>query len=201
MAAHFERNHRKGEKEPDPEAPPHIAIFFAGAVRCCRHDGLECHAADRAASGAGALDFGMHRAGPDGAFGCIGCGRLAFCGIKIGIGLEFGEAACAAEIVMLAAMRRGVRCGGRIDRHAADGIGRAPAAFFCALMIVHRRRSRMCRMPASRRGGPNATGRVRRWRRSWRFQNGAASIDTQERRLSLGFSLPCAVRSRAFGPR
>src|SRR3546814_2622433 len=57
MAAHFERNHREGEKEPVPEAPLHIVIFFAGAVRCCRHDGLECHAADRAASGAGALDL------------------------------------------------------------------------------------------------------------------------------------------------
>src|SRR3546814_4312567 len=67
MAAHFERDDGKGEKESDPEASPHIAIFFAGAVRCGRHDRLKCHATDGAASGTGLLDFGMHRAGPDGA--------------------------------------------------------------------------------------------------------------------------------------
>src|SRR3546814_5439614 len=42
MAAHFERDDGKGEKESDPEASPHIAIFFAGAVRCGRHDRLKC---------------------------------------------------------------------------------------------------------------------------------------------------------------
>src|SRR3546814_2121776 len=84
----------------------------------------------------------MHRAGPDGALGRIGCGRLAFYSIAIGIGLELREAACAAKIIMFAAVRRNVRRGGRVDRHAADWIGRAPAAFFRALMIVHRRRSR-----------------------------------------------------------
>src|SRR3546814_4632287 len=47
---------------------------------------------------------------------------------------------------MFAAVRRNVRRGGRVDRHAADWIGRAPAAFFRALMIVHRRRSRTCLM-------------------------------------------------------
>src|SRR3546814_10253852 len=62
MAAHFERDDGKGEKESDPEASPHIAIFFAGAVRCGRHDRLKCHATDGAASGTGLLDFGMHRA-------------------------------------------------------------------------------------------------------------------------------------------
>src|SRR3546814_16313104 len=83
-----------------------------------------------------------HRAGPDGAFGRIGCGRLAFYSIAIEIGLELREAACAAKIMMFAAVRGNVRRGGRVDRHAADWIGRAPAAFFRALMIVHRRRSR-----------------------------------------------------------
>src|SRR3546814_4649664 len=72
MAAHFERDDGKGEKESDPEASPHIAIFFAGAVRCGRHDRLKCHATDGAASGTGLLDFGMHQAGPDGALGRIG---------------------------------------------------------------------------------------------------------------------------------
>src|SRR3546814_2197651 len=48
--------------------------------------------------------------------------------------------------MMVAAVRRNVRRGGRVDRHAADWIGRAPAAFFRALMIVHRRRSRTCLM-------------------------------------------------------
>src|SRR3546814_222180 len=105
-------------------------------------------ATDGAASGTGLLDFGMHRAGPDGALGRIGCGRLAFYSIAIGIGLELREAACAAKIMMFAAVRRNVRRGGRVDRHAADWIGRAPAAFFRALMIVHRRRSRTCLMPA-----------------------------------------------------
>src|SRR3546814_21056306 len=76
-------------------------------------------ATDGAASGTGLLDFGMHRAGPDGALGRIGCGRLAFYSIAIGIGLELREAACAAKIMMLAAVRRNVRRGGRVDRHAA----------------------------------------------------------------------------------
>src|SRR3546814_17122461 len=88
----------------------------------------------------------MHRAGPDGALGRIGCGRLAFYSIAIGIGLELCEAACAAKIMMFAAVRRNVRRGGRVDRHAADCIGPAPAAFFRALMVVHRRRSRTCLM-------------------------------------------------------
>lgn len=152
MAAHLKCKDWKGEKEADPEATPHVVIFFAGAVRRGWHDGLECHAADRAASRAGALDLGMHRAGPDGPLGCVGCGRLAFCGVKIGIGLEFGEAARAAKMMMFAVVRRDVRRGGRIDRHAADRIGGAPSAFFRALMIVHRRRSCTCRMPAWWRG-------------------------------------------------
>src|SRR3546814_19078789 len=70
-------------------------------------------ATDGAASGTGLLDFGMHRAGPDGALGRIGCGRLAFYSIAIGIGLELCEAACAAKIMMFAAVRRNVRRGGR----------------------------------------------------------------------------------------
>src|SRR3546814_13766982 len=48
--------------------------------------------------------------------------------------------------MMCAAVRGNVRRGGRVDRHAADWIGRAPAAFFRALMILHRRRSRTCLM-------------------------------------------------------
>src|SRR3546814_3648905 len=123
-AAHLERDDGKGEKESDPEASPHIAIFFAGAVRCGRHDRLKCHATDGAASGTGLLDFGMHRAGPDGALGRIGCGRLAFYSIAIEIGLELREAACAAKIMMFAAVRGNVRRGGRVDRHAADWIDR-----------------------------------------------------------------------------
>src|SRR3546814_7840352 len=59
--------------------------------------------------------------------------------IAIGIGLEIGEAVCAAKIMMFAAVGRDVRRGGRVDRHAADRIGRAPAAFFRVQMIVHRR--------------------------------------------------------------
>src|SRR3546814_3700811 len=122
MAAHFERDDGKGEKESDPEASPHIAIFFAGAVRCGRHDRLKCHATDGAASGTGLLDFGMHRAGPDGALGRIGCGRLAFYSIAIGIGLELREAACAATIIMFAAVRRNVTRGGRVrsEEHTAE---------------------------------------------------------------------------------
>src|SRR3546814_21146113 len=76
-----------------------------------------------------------------GALGRIGCGLLAFYSIAIGIGLELREAACAAKIIMFAAVRRNVRRGGRVDRHAADWIGRAPAAFFRALMIVQDRKS------------------------------------------------------------
>src|SRR3546814_20050152 len=67
MAAHFERDDGKGEKESDPDASPHIAIFFAGAVRCGRHDRLKYHATDGAASGTGLLTVGTPRAGPDGA--------------------------------------------------------------------------------------------------------------------------------------
>src|SRR3546814_13676456 len=106
----------------------------------------------------------------------------------IGIGREIGESVIAAKIMMFAAGGRDVRRGGRFDRHAADRIGRAPAAFFRVQMIVHRRCSVSVTRPVA--GSPNAAGRVRRWRPSWRFQNGAAPIDTHERWFFLGFSLP-----------
>src|SRR3546814_18695641 len=59
--------------------------------------------------------------------------------IAIGIGLEIGEAVCAAKLMMFAAVGRDVRRGGRVDRYAADRIGRAPAALFRVQLIVHRR--------------------------------------------------------------
>ena len=123
MAAHFERNHRESEKEPDPEAPPHVAIFFAGAIRRRWHDRLECHAANRAASGTSPLNLRMHWAGPDGALWWIDYGRPAISCVKIGIGLEFGETTRAAKMIMMPVTRRCVDGGRWVDSHAADRIG------------------------------------------------------------------------------
>src|SRR3546814_16578533 len=93
---------------------------------------------------------------------------------------------------MFAAVRRNVRRGGRVDRHAADWIGRAPAAFFRALMIVHRRRSRTCLMLPD--GGAVRTPPVE-------FADGVfpggfrmEPLRSEERRVGIGCDRTCSSR-------
>ena len=77
-------------------------------------------------------DFGMHRAGVDGAFDHRL--RLARAQIFLRVGDELGAAARIAEIIGVAAIVGAVLGGMRIDRHAADRI--EDAAFGRRVVMV-----------------------------------------------------------------
>ena len=84
MSAHFQRDDRNGEREPDPEPAAHVGEFRIGRGLRRHRLRLERHAADRAGAGAGLADFGMHRAGVDGAVGHRKRGRR--CWSRLGVG-------------------------------------------------------------------------------------------------------------------
>ena len=123
MAAHFQHKDWQRQHQPDPEAAGHVGQLRAGAAIGRHHQGFQRHAANRATACTVLADFGVHRAGPDGAFGHLGRGRLAGREIAGRIGLELGLAACRAEIIGLA-LGDQLMLGRRgINRHAADRIG------------------------------------------------------------------------------
>jgi len=130
----FQHENRKGQHEPDPEAAAHVDEFGIGAGVRSGQFGLERHSADRTGTGTDLPDFGMHRAGVDGAFRhCFG-GALRFVEVLCRIGGEFCAAAGGAKIIGVAAMRVSVLCRVRIDCHAADRID--GAARHSAVMVV-----------------------------------------------------------------
>ena len=135
MTAHFECEHRYGEKKPDPEPPRHVRQFGVGAALRRHRFRLQRHATDRAASGPGLTYLRVHRAGVDRA----GRGRgrcVRFLGRKIffRIRVEFGFAACAAEPEIVTPVMALMLRGRGIDTHAADGItGGIESGAVCAI--------------------------------------------------------------------
>ncbi len=122
MLAHLQRRNRERQRETDPEAACHIDEF---GVVCClggHHHRFECHAADWTRAWTGLPNFGMHRAGIDGAVGHW-LGRLrSVLKITLRISDELFATAGGAEIIrsspMLGTMGRRVR----VHCHAADEI-------------------------------------------------------------------------------
>ena len=140
MAAHLDREHRKGQRQRDPESPGHVDQFRVGRIVERDLFGLQRHAADRTTARADLPHLGVHRAGVDRAGGDRF--RLALAEIFLRIGDKFRAAAGRAEIVGTALVVVAVFCGVRIDGHAADridrrsGLGRFGAAGVSAIRVV-----------------------------------------------------------------
>ena len=115
VAAHLEREHRRGQRQADPEAPRHVGELGIGPGIRGHHLRLERHAADRTGAGADLPDLGMHRAGVDGA-GHNGLGGAARRDRDtLPDRRELLAASAAAEIVGLAVVHMAV-LGGVRDR-------------------------------------------------------------------------------------
>jgi Metal-sensitive transcriptional repressor len=133
VAAHFQCDHRYGERETDPEPPAHVGEFRIGLRFGGDRQRLQRHAADRATARADPADLGMHRAGVDGA------GRRRFAPrrqIPVRIGGEFAPAAGAAEVEGVAVVAEPMGGGRDVDRHAADRVGRLAAHTRRGCMMV-----------------------------------------------------------------
>ncbi len=124
MRPHLQHEHRRGEREPDPEPPRHVGELRVGRRFGADQLRLQRHAADRAGAGAFLPYLRVHRAGVDRAFRHRGLLRLRRREVALRIGLEFCLAAGGAEIIRAAVVLGAVLGGVRIDRHAADGIKR-----------------------------------------------------------------------------
>ena len=124
MAAHFEQENRKCQREAKPEAARHVDQFVVGAAVGRHHHGFKRHATNRAGAGADLTDLRMHGAGVLSVLRRGIGGGLDLFWIKVtgGIGHEFGAAVGAAEMIAGASMIRMVGRGERVHRHAADGV-------------------------------------------------------------------------------
>jgi hypothetical protein len=123
MRTHLQHQDREGQHEADLEPPLHVGeLGIRPGVRRGAQ-GLERHAADRAAAGADLADFGVHRAGVDRLRSHrLGRRRLAR-EVAVRVGRELRPAAGAAEIPSPPAMLVPVRRPVRVDPHPADRIG------------------------------------------------------------------------------
>src|SRR5471032_2971898 len=103
VTTHFQNDRRQGKRKAYPESAGHVRKFRVG--RCIEgcHFGLQRHSTDWAVSGTDLTDLRMHRASIDRALRHSGL-RLAFVEICLGVGGEFGPAACRAEVKGFAAV-------------------------------------------------------------------------------------------------
>ncbi len=72
MTAHLQHDRRQCEHEADPESARHVGKLGIGRRIEAGDLGLQRHAADRTAAGAGLADLRMHRAGVDRALRRLG---------------------------------------------------------------------------------------------------------------------------------
>ncbi len=132
MPAHFQEEHRQGERKPDPEPPRHVDQFLVRAGIGVDHLGLQRNAADWARSRVVLPHLGVHRTGPDRAFGGGFLVRRVQPAIRV---LDKARRAAGAAEIIFAPVMRGVMRGRLwIDLHPAYGIGDLRAA--CRGMIV-----------------------------------------------------------------
>ena len=124
VPAHLQREHRHGQRQPDPEPPRHVGELGIGP-RVGRHQlRLERHAADRAGAGPDLPDLGMHRAGVDRAFRDR-LGARAARGVKI-LRADRPRTSRGSRPSRSSRCGRHASCavlgGVRIDRHAAHRV-------------------------------------------------------------------------------
>ncbi len=184
MPAHFEREHRDGERQRDPEAPGHVGKLGARASGFPGDFRLERHTADRAAPRMVLTNFWMHRAGVDRALGrrlrgrppgrggrnmtvravivafmrCMGATRMrrGLSEKPLRLRKELFPAAGGAEIVSRARVLGLVPGGRRVDRHSADRILDERSLALAGFIA----RGPLCSMRAGRR--PSCHGKVKR---------------------------------------
>ncbi len=187
---HGDDEERHGQRRADDKAAAEVDKLRVRPLMDIRHAlRLQRHAADRAGAGADLLDLGMHRAGVDRARRRRRRRRSRpRPRVPPGIGLELRLAAGRAEMDRRAVVHRLVARGGRIHRHAADGVAdrrclvlrvhhhlRVPGWIQAVAPRVERAGLRRCRRPCSpppaaapppRRGsGWRGTPSPGRWRR------------------------------------